>query len=208
MKIAAIIPAFDEEKTVGNVVAAVLSANVTDEVIVVNDGSTDRTSEVARAAGARVIDLQRNVGKGGAMKAGADSTDAEILLFLDADLTGLTAQHLRALLEPVVADRADMTVGLFDEGRFATDMAQKITPFLSGQRAMRRSIITSVPYIEHTRYGVEMALSRYAEKHALRVLHVSLKNVAQVMKEEKRGLLRGLGARLRMYWEILRWTRE
>lgn len=208
MKIAAIIPAYDEERTVGGVVATVLSAGVADEVIVVNDGSRDRTSEVAKAAGARVIDLPENVGKGGAMKAGADATDAEILLFLDADLTGLNAQHLAALIDPVVSGKAEMSIGVFDEGRFTTDMAQKITPFLSGQRAMYKWVFTSIPHIEQTRYGVEMALSRFAEKRGLRVCHVSLKHVAQITKEEKRGFIKGFQARLRMYWEILRFSKE
>lgn len=208
MKVVAIIPAYDEEKTVASVVRAVRSSNLVDEVIVVNDGSSDRTSQVAKAAGARVIDLAQNVGKGGAMKAGADATDADVLLFLDADLTGLTPEHLHDLLHPVVTNDADMTVGVFEEGRFATDMAQKITPFLSGQRAMHRWIMSEVPHVEHSRYGVEMALSRFAEKQNLRVRHVNLKHVAQVTKEEKLGLVRGFQARLRMYWEIIRLSRD
>lgn len=208
MKVVAIIPAYDEEKTVASVVRAVRSSNLVDEVIVVNDGSSDQTSQVAKAAGARVIDLAQNVGKGGAMKAGADATDADVLLFLDADLTGLTPEHLHDLLHPVVTNDADMTVGVFEEGRFATDMAQKITPFLSGQRAMHRWIMSEVPHVEHSRYGVEMALSRFAEKQNLRVRHVNLKHVAQVTKEEKLGLVRGFQARLRMYWEIIRLSRD
>lgn len=208
MRVAAIIPAFDEEKTVGSVVETVIAANVVDEVIVVNDGSNDQTSKVAAAAGARVIDLKQNMGKGGAMKAGADNTDADVVLFLDADLTGLTASHLLDLLDPVVCDEADMTVGVFDEGRFATDMAQKITPFLSGQRAMRKWIMSEVPHVEHSRYGVEVALSRFAEKHHLRVRKVNLKHVAQVTKEEKLGLVKGFQARLRMYWEIIRLSKD
>src|SRR5690606_36165078 len=139
---------------------------------------------------------------------GAESTDAEVLLFLDADLTGLTPKHLHDLVEPVLKDEADMCVGVFDEGKFTTDMAQKITPFLSGQRAMKRWIIISVPQVENSRYGVEVALSRFAEKHALRVCKVYLKHVAQVTKEKKLGLVKGFQARLRMYWEIIRLSRD
>lgn len=207
MKVAAIIPAYNEERTVADVVTAVKGADVADEVIVVDDGSSDRTAEEARRAGARVVSLPRNVGKGGAMKAGANHTSAEVLLFVDADLTGLTRAHLVALVEPVVSERCDMTVGLFDEGRFATDMAQKLAPSLSGQRAVRRSLIDNIPKLEETGYGVERVISKYAEREGIRVEWVVLKNVAQITKEEKIGFRKGFRARLKMYWEIIRSSR-
>lgn len=204
MKIAAIVPAYNEAKNIGSVLSVLTRSPLIDEVIVVNDGSTDNTAEVAARYRVRVIDLPANVGKGGAMKIGANNTDAEILLFIDADLIGLTLKHIADMLEPVRNGRAAMSVGIFDDGRFATDLAQKLAPFLSGQRAMLHSIIDSVPEIENKRYGVEVALSRYAEKEDLPVVHVQLKNMAQVMKEEKLGFWKGFRARLRMYWEIIR----
>lgn len=207
MKVAAIIPAFNEEATIGQVIRAVKGAGLVSEVIVVDDGSKDRTAAVAAAAGARVVSLPENVGKGGAMKAGAETTDADVLLYLDADLTGLERGHLHDLLAPVLAGEVDMTVGVFDEGRLATDIAQRIAPFLSGQRAIRRSILLEIPQLETSRYGVEVVISRYAEKCGLRVARVYLKHVGQVMKEEKLGFWKGFGARLRMYWEIIRQSR-
>jgi len=206
VKVAAIVPAYNEEMTIGSVVS-VIRKWCPDEVIVVDDGSSDRTAEIARNAGARVISLETNVGKGGAMKAGAESTDADVVVFIDADLTGLTCEHLTQLAAPVLNGEADMTVGVFEDGRFATDFAQKIAPFLSGQRAMLRRIVLEVPGLETSRYGVEMILSRHAEKEALRVRKVELKHLAQVTKEEKRGFIRGFRARMRMYWEIIRTTR-
>lgn len=207
MKVAAVIPAYNEEKTVAGVVRAVRQAPIISEVIVVDDGSTDQTAKVAKEAGARVVSLEVNVGKGGAMKAGAVATDADIVVYLDADLMGLTQEHVALLAQPVLNHEADIALGIFDEGRFTTDMAQKLTPFLSGQRAMRRSIILEIPELEKTRYGVEVAISRYAEQKMLRVVRVHLKHVAQLTKEEKIGLWRGFRARLRMYWEIIRLSR-
>lgn len=207
MKVAAVIPAYNEEKTVAQVIEAAKRCDVISEVIVVDDGSKDSTAEVSRKAGARVVSLPDNVGKGGAMKAGAEATDAEVIVYLDADLVGLTEEHVRLLAEPVIKDEADITLGIFEEGRFATDMAQKITPFLTGQRAIRRSIILEIPHLETTRYGVELAISRYAEKKALRVVRVHLKHLAHLTKEQKIGLWRGFCARMRMYWEIIRLSR-
>src|SRR6185437_14635373 len=96
------LPAYNEAERIGNVIRPVLRAPSIEEVIVVNDGSTDSTAEVARAFhGVRVVDLPRNMGKGGAMAAGVAATDADILVFLDADLVGLRVEHIEALVEPV-----------------------------------------------------------------------------------------------------------
>ncbi len=135
--------------------------------------------------------------------AGVKHTDAEVILFLDADLIGLST-HIRSLIEPVAGGLADMTIGIFDEGRPVTDIAQKLAPFLTGQRAVRKEILERIPELEHSRFGVEVALSRYAEKEGLRVMKVSLPGLAQVMKEEKAGVLKGFRARMQMYWEIIR----
>ncbi|HHT37312.1 MAG: glycosyltransferase family 2 protein [Candidatus Wallacebacter cryptica] len=204
MKVAAIVPAYNEERTVGTVVSALLSSPLIDEIIVVSDGSQDRTAEAARKAGAKVLELEENVGKGGAMLAGTKNTDADVFLFIDADLVGLNKKHIAGLLGPIIHQRAEMTVGVFDHGRLATDLAQKITPFLSGQRAVTRSFFLQIPELENSRYGVEMALSRYARHQHARVETVPLPDLSQVMKEEKRGLMRGFAQRLKMYWEILR----
>src|SRR5690606_7080704 len=103
-----------------------------DEIIVVSDGSTDATPQVAEQFGAKVINLSMNLGKGGAMKVGVTHCNADTVLFLDADLIGLTPRHIKNLLQPVINDEVAMSIGVFGDGRFSTDLAQKISPFLSG----------------------------------------------------------------------------
>ncbi len=203
-RVAAIIPAHNEEPTIGGVVQVLVASPLVTEIIVVSDGSTDGTARVARERGARVVELPVNMGKGAAMRRGLDETDAPVVLFVDADLVGLTPQHVTDLLQPVLSGEVEMTVGVFDAGRLATDLAQKIAPFLSGQRAMRRELLEQVPEAEKVGYGIEVALSRYAARAGVRVKQIPLRNVAQVMKEEKLGLIPGLLRRFRMYWEILR----
>ncbi len=205
MRVAAIVPAYEEEKTIDQVLKVLVRVPEVDEVLVVNDGSEDRTSQVASSVGGvRVLDLAENRGKGCAMVYGARSTDADVLVFIDADLVGLTPQHVSNLVRPVLQGESHMTVGVFTEGRWATDLAQRITPFLSGQRAMVRRIIDNVGNLENAGYGVEVAISRYVERHKMVEKKVALPDVSQVMKEEKRGLVRGVAHRARMYWEILR----
>jgi len=208
VRVAAVIPAFNEESTIGAVIDAVRQVPRVDEVIVVSDGSDDATAAVARSHGAYVIELEANVGKGAALKAGIQRADADVYVFLDADLIGLTPEHVEALLEPVLAGRASMTVGRFTGGRVATDLAQVVAPYLSGQRAVRREVLAGIPNLELARFGVEMALTRHIHRHGIPVEEVLLVGLTHRTKEEKLGLLRGFLARMREYWDIIRSTVE
>jgi len=204
IKVSAIVPAYNEESTVAQVIKALRASGLVAEIVVVSDGSTDRTAAVAREAGALVVELPSNMGKGAAMLEGLKRTRNEMLLFVDADLIGLSREHIEALLGPVLEDRADMTIGVFVGGRVATDVAQLVAPFLSGQRAVCRRLVAQVPHLEMSRFGVEVALTRYARSHRVRVGRVPLHDLTHRMKEEKLGFAQGLRARLRMYWDILR----
>lgn len=204
MNVAAIVPAYNEEHTIGMVVEALLRCSSIDEIIVVSDGSSDRTAQIAGQYPIKVVDLAENVGKGGAMKAGAKSTECPVLLFIDADLLGLQATHIDALLEPVLSGKTAMSIGVFSDGRRSTDLAQKIAPSLSGQRAVRKELFDAVPKLESSRFGVEVALTQYAERHEIEIVRVPLPALSQIMKEEKRGFVQGFCARIRMYWDIVR----
>lgn len=199
-----IIPAYNEERTVANVLKVVKEVDVLDRIIVVSDGSTDNTAKIAESMGVDVIILEKNIGKGGALKAGLDSCTSDVVLFLDADLIGLSKEHVLQLLKPVIAGDADMTIGVFSSGRFATDLAQRIAPNLSGQRAIRKELLDKIPNMDITRYGVEVALTRYMKMLNYRVQPVVLKDMTHCMKEEKLGVIKGFIARLRMYWDILK----
>jgi len=204
VRIVSIVPAFNEEKTIGDVLTVLIKLPEIAEIIVVDDASTDRTGQVAASFGVTLVSLPENRGKGGAVKAGLDRSQAEVILFLDADLVGLHAGHVRQLLAPVVSGRATMSIGLFECGRMATDLAQRVAPYLTGQRAVRREALEHVNDLDITRFGFEIALTRQIEAQRLPVAEVQLHNLTHVTKEEKMGLLRGFAARLRMYWEIVR----
>ena len=204
MKIAAVIPAYNEEHTLPRVLEPVMQCDELSQVIVVSDGSTDRTAEIASKMGAEVIVLPYNQGKGAAVAAGVEATDAEIILLLDADLIGLTPAHITALLSPVVVEGAMMAVGVFTAGRISTNLSQQVVPVLNGQRAVRREMLASLPDLDHSQYGIEVVLTRYARTHHCKVVWVDLPKLSQVMKEEKMGFYHGFKARLRMYWQIIK----
>ncbi|MBT9258514.1 MAG: glycosyltransferase family 2 protein [Clostridiales bacterium] len=204
MRVVAVIPAYNEEKTLGAVVEAVRESGMVDRILVISDGSTDTTAEVARKAGAECIELEQNVGKGGALKEGIDRADSDVFLFLDADLIGLKPHHVKALLAPVLEGRADMSLGVLRHGRPVTDLAQAVAPYLSGQRAVKREVLLDVSGLEMARFGVEVALTRHIREKGVKVEEVILEGVSHRMKEEKYGLLRGFLLRMKMYWEIVK----
>ena len=203
MTIVAIIPAYNEEKTISNIIEVLKSVHLIKEIFVVSDGSTDSTVQVAKDSGAKVIELSENLGKGGAMKVGLEQTAGDIILFLDADLIGLTPNHVYDLLYPVLEGHCDMTIGIFAKGRLATDLAQKLAPYLSGQRSVKRELLSNIPDIDISRFGVEVALTKYVEENNISFKEVILSDMTHVMKEEKFGLLKGFAARMKMYWEIV-----
>ncbi|HEY3413457.1 MAG TPA: glycosyltransferase family 2 protein [Armatimonadota bacterium] len=204
LRVAAIIPAYNEETRITRVLEAVTSSSAISEIWVVDDGSGDRTYQEASAVpGVKALRLRENLGKGAAMMAGALQTNVDALLFLDADLSGLTPNHIADLVEPVVSGRADMTVGVFRGGRFLTDLAQKLAPHISGQRCMLRSSFLEASHVSELRYGVEMALYRHAQVQQLRIESVTLLGVTHPMKEEKIGYIRGTIARIHMYVEVI-----
>lgn len=107
-RIGVVIPALDEQAAVGRVLDAIPAW--VDEVVVVNNGSTDSTACVARAHGARVVDEPRR-GYGSACRTGIEALGrVHVVVFLDADFSDRPEQMAR-LVDPIVADHADFVVG-------------------------------------------------------------------------------------------------
>lgn len=121
MTVAAIIPVWNEESAIGEVVRDLVATGIPDEIVVVDGASTDRTVAVAMGAGARVV-IETRKGYGRACATGVLSTSADTLVFLDGDgADNPAALHL--LLDPVVAGWADLVLGA------RNDMEQGALPF-------------------------------------------------------------------------------
>ncbi|MCU1451544.1 MAG: hypothetical protein JWP02_3714 [Acidimicrobiales bacterium] len=183
--VVALVAAHNEGTTVGPTVAALLGLAEVDRVLVVDDGSRDDTADEARAAGATVLRLPRNVGKGAAVTAGIEATpDADVYLLVDADV-GTSAAAARSLLQPVLSRDADMTVGLLPaagrRGGFglvrdlsgagtARAVGWRPTSPLSGQRAVRAELLRRLELAP--RFGLETALNVDAVRAGGRVVEV------------------------------------
>lgn len=227
---AVILPAYNEAGRITDVLKTIAQSSLIDEIIVVTDGCDDTTADEARGFAARlargevlnsnrepiqtsmrVFELDRNIGKGGAMTYGALRTEADVLLFLDADLIGLRPSHVDALLAPAVSGdastRCDMVMGLFGAARggplgWWLSWCHRRYAELTGQRSIRREVFLAVPDLTKSRYGVETAITRYVYSWHLRVSHTMIDNVTHPLKEEKAGLWRGLARRFSMLYQI------
>lgn len=210
MRVIAIVPAYNEGSRILPVLDVLTTAPSVATVIAVDDGSQDDTFRVASTHPAcasgklRVVRQEQNQGKGAAMQRGADeAVDADVLLFLDADLIGLTVAHVEKLLAPVCSGEKVMALGVFRGGNFWTTLAQILAPNISGQRAIRREVFLSVPCLADARYGVELAITSHVLGEGLPMTDVTLKDVSHPTKERKLGLWRGVLARLRMYEQMM-----
>jgi len=206
MRISVVVPAYNEASRIGAVLKPVLASSMVDEVIVVDDGSDDGTHAEASEFPVRTICLPQNGGKAAALAAGVTEAKNDTLLFLDADLVGLTTEHVDRLIEAYRDGELDMAIGVFSSGRAQTDIAQKLNPFASGQRVISRRVWDRMTeYVGEMGYGVEFALSKLAAKENLRKEHVKLEGVTHVLKEEKRGFAKGMADRFRMYGDMIKW---
>jgi len=208
MKVAAIVPALNEEKNIGRVLKVLIESKDLNEVIVVDDGSTDNTSGISREIGAKVIRLEKigGSGKANAMKEGIKNTDADIIVFFDADLTGLTNKHVSDLIKPVIEDRAVMAVGLRERYLGIGNFLVKIDPLLAiaGERAMKRFVFENIPEEFLKGFTVETALNFYCKINNLPVAYIFLKGLNMVVKEKKWGFWKGFRNRVKMINEIIK----
>ncbi|MFA4661655.1 glycosyltransferase family 2 protein [Pyrococcus kukulkanii] len=183
--ISVIIPAYNEERRIGEVLKNM--PNFVDEIIVIDDGSTDKTSEIAKAFGAKVIRLDKNLGKGAALREGIKIARGDVIVFMDAD-----GQHdpkeISKLLEPIVEGRADFVIGkrivtkgerplirklsnLITSTLISLKLGENIEDTQSGFRAIRKDF---VPKIESNRYEVETEVLIKAKKLGARIIEVPI----------------------------------
>lgn len=184
----ALVPAFNEEDVVALTVEALNAAVAGVEIFVIDDGSTDATAAEAEKAGAVVIRMKSNLGKGGAVNAAfahLAPEDEDVLLLIDADL-GATAAEADKITGPVLDDEADMAVAGFGKAQkkggfgLVKGLAswgirrlggRDVSTPLSGQRVLRARVFRDVAGLEGG-YGMEVGLTIDVLRKGYRVVEV------------------------------------
>lgn len=202
--ISAIIAAYNEEKTIAEVLTALTNNRLIDEVIVVSDGSTDATVDIARTFDVTTIALRENRGKGYAMRVGVDYARYDVLFFVDGDMFNLTDQHIKSLVKPVLRGECDMNIGVRNRGpiRNFLHLEMKVGPVLSGIRVMRREVWDTVPVRYQERFKIEAALNFFCSQAGYRQQQTVIHHLGHLIKENKRGLISGLASRWEMSREV------
>jgi glycosyltransferase involved in cell wall biosynthesis len=203
-RISCVICAFNEAPRIARVLAVATKHPVLHEIIVVDDGSTDLTAEIAKSfPGVRLISYPINQGKSIAMAIGIAAAQSELVMLLDADLKGLAFEHLSALAAPVLSGEADVSISL---RRNSLLLFRAIgLDFVSGERIVKRALLSEVLKEIHglPRFGVEVFMNRLIIARRLSVAVAHWPHVTQSRKTEKLGYWKGIRAEWRMVADLL-----
>lgn len=185
MEVCVLIPAYNESKHIAATLQSLQTAGQWNEIIVVDDGSSDETGRLAGQNGATVIRLPVNRGKGGAINAAFPYIKSKTVLVVDADLQE-SAKNTIALVEPVSAGIADMTIARFPREKSGAGfgIAKKtaicgirlltgktISAPLSGQRCMKTAVLADLLPLA-PRFGLEVGMTIDALRKGYRIYEI------------------------------------
>jgi len=184
----AIVCAYNEEENIRSILFSLSTISLINELIVVNDGSQDKTREIIKSLKA-IIDFKdihyaKNMGKGYALAKGVEISQSEFLVFIDADLKNLTYNHIQQLVKPVFDNKVDMVLGQATDTR----INHNINPFkvFSGQRALKKKdIIPVLDRIKPSRFGVETIINLHYKATNKSIRYVNLYHLKHPTKFDK-----------------------
>lgn len=144
-QVSAIVPVFNEGQRVGKVIRTLIKSGLIDEVICINDGSSDNSLEVLNGFGKKIklVNFKKNQGKGKAVVAGIKRSRGEFLFFCDSDLINFTLDHISKMLAPILSGKIRVVFAV--PTKDLTGKYERHEIYLAGERVYPRAAI--LPYL-------------------------------------------------------------
>lgn len=189
MRVSAIVCAYNEEKTVKPILEVLLSHPRIDEVIVVDDGSTDLTGKIIDSINSdKLIKIHhpKNLGKGATVATAVRNSRGKILLFIDADLVHFHPSHADLLLAPLTINEKIMTIGLREARQPHEKTFGLLMRSFGGERAMlKKFILPTLKRIEASGYGVEVIVNLDYLRKRQPIVYIPLPGLIHKTKQQK-----------------------
>lgn len=211
--IVAVIPVYNEEDRIEGTIKALKKIEALSKIVVIDDGSTDNTLNVVRTLNVDCIKLNKNCGKGYAIKKAIEELNFDILVLVDGDL-GESSSEVEKLIYPVVNNESDVTIARFPRPSkkggfgFVKKLAKygvymytgkKIDTTLSGQRVYKKEVIDKITYIPD-RFGIEVAMTVQTLKNGYNISEIDVN-----MRHRETGRsMNDFLHRGKQFWDILK----
>ncbi len=209
--ISCVIPAYNEEKNIARVLDVVTGYSRFNEILVLDDGSTDATTAIAQSyrtacPGLNVITFPRKNGKAGVIKKGVDNAQGDLIVMLDSDLIGLTHANIDALILPVARREVDQTV---------LDRAGDRTPvwgwtncakYFGGERAFWKKDFLGIDIPDNAGYLLEITNNLHYIQLGKRIRTIFCSNLYTVHQFNKIDMINGTKNYIKMSVDILRFA--
>jgi glycosyltransferase involved in cell wall biosynthesis len=205
--VSCIIPAWNEEKRIGNILKAIKDYEFFDEIIVVDDGSSDKTSGVVIKLKnfnkkLKLITLPENLGKAGAVLAGVKKSKGELLVLLDADIKGLSYKDIDKLMVYVLNGKYRMTILDRPSDRLSIASITDLSRLFGGERALWKKDFEQMDIGINDGYTIEIIINLYYVRKNLRVRTFYAKQLRSPYQFEKHGWIKGFKNYQKMFWSI------
>lgn len=189
-KFDAIVPCFNEEGRITSVLETLSTSKYINQVIFVNDGSTDNSlNEARKISGIKIIQLKKNIGKGGAVKKGLSKVTTPAVFLFDADISGLSEKHIKKMYFSYLKNPESMVVGLRQKNSlpFLHWVRKNILPLIAGERILATESLKQIlKKFDTSEYGLEPYMNYYFNINRKPIIKILLDGVNDLPKWKKK----------------------
>lgn len=197
-KVSVLIPALNEEKSIAIVIECIKKINIVDEIIVIDNNSTDDTNKIATSLGVKTIFCESR-GKGYAMESGIQHAKNDIVVFIDADICNYSPDFIDKLVEPIINRDCDFVKSNFtrDGGRVTELVAKPLLELffpelkkydqpLSGIIAGKKDFFKGLTFEKDYGIDIGILIDAHLSKAKIEEVHIgNIQNESQDWKDLK-----------------------